>query len=68
MFAIIRYHVNELWIMLVLINVITLGTLWCMVKNDLRQRYWFRLTPTVGFFQEIVSINVCERMIDPISQ
>ena len=45
MFSILQYHVNELWIMLVLINVITLGTLWCMVKNDLRQRYQFRLTP-----------------------
>ena len=28
MFANLRYHVNELRIMLVLINVITLGTLW----------------------------------------
>ena len=46
MFAILRYHVNELCIMLVLINVITLGTLWCMVKNDLLRRYRFRLTPS----------------------
>ena len=68
MFAILRYHVNELWIMLVLINVITLGTLWCMVKNYLRRRYRFRLTPTIGVFEEIVSINVCERKIYPISQ
>ena len=68
MFAILRYHVNELWIMLVLINVITLGTLWCMVKNYLQRRYQFRLTPTIGVFHEIVSINVCERKIYPISQ
>ena len=29
----LQYHVNELWIMLVLINVITLGTLWCKGKT-----------------------------------
>ena len=48
MFSILRYHVNELRIMLVLINVITLGTLWCMVKIDLRRRYRFRLTPYIA--------------------
>ena len=50
--------------MLVLINVITLGTLWCMVKNYLRRRYRFRLTPSAGqqteLKSEILSLNGVE--------
>ena len=51
MFSILQYHVNELQIMLVLINVITLGTLWCMVKNYQQWRYRFRLTPNCSVLQ-----------------